>query len=394
MATTDPRVLIPLLEDTQQNLNRVTNDCMASQEKALLTQRNLNEHFVRFQQRTWGLGEQVDRDSKAAASTLQAVEAAQGRASETYDKANRIRAKALQILNKSERTQKHWESEVNRACCRLEKAEDWVRKAEQRFANAKQWVTVATERVRAAMGQVEVAEGQVQACEHRLSAARSARASAEAAFNTCRAQVNYVTDSEGNTRVSYPDCSGYEAAVRQAGHAIQNAEIDLRRMHAALDIARKELQATRIELSKATSELAAAKTELIDAQTELAEAKLDLERCQIALKKSKKAVQLATTSTEHAGISVDLAVQANEAAEIARKEIEQVLDWNQRQKRLVEDLDLLVRQAENAVEQSAMDSRQSDMHGMRALEFVHSCDHNLARRIDLLHELERTVGLL
>ena len=148
MATTDPRVLIPLLEDTQQNLNRVTNDCMASQEKALLTQRNLNEHFVRFQQRTWGLGEQVDRDSKAAASTLQAVEAAQGRASETYDKANRIRAKALQILNKSERTQKHWESEVNRACCRLEKAEDWVRKAEQRFANAKQWVTVATERVR------------------------------------------------------------------------------------------------------------------------------------------------------------------------------------------------------------------------------------------------------
>src|SRR5690349_18495671 len=98
MSMTDPRVLIPMLEDLQQGLERAVAECRDCIANAARWQRHLAGHGARLAARIGALEALAHEDKQCSRETLAAVEAAEARSTDAVGQSDQILDHARRVL--------------------------------------------------------------------------------------------------------------------------------------------------------------------------------------------------------------------------------------------------------------------------------------------------------
>jgi hypothetical protein len=226
MSLTDPRILIPLLEDLREELSRTSLEAREAVGEAARTQAYLREHVERLRLRAQAMVELAAEDARLAGELRRLVDEADQRAANCIHDCADAAGMASNVLTKAIQACNHWKSEVERA----------------------------RRRVRAARAWVAAARHAVDRAQARLSSAEADLNSAEYALAECRRPI-VTHDREGRPHTHYRDCSAHAARVAAAAAAVARA-------HSELEAALAELRAAKRELADAERDLAACEAAL------------------------------------------------------------------------------------------------------------------------------------
>jgi hypothetical protein len=332
MSTTDPRVLLPLLEDLQQGLRRGTLESRETLHEAESSQQHLQEHCARLLQRTGILEAMVANDEVLAGWIATVVEQAAGRAEDASQQANGAQRLAEAVRAEADQAHATWRSEVGRARHRESAARAWVSRAQQHVAAAQQ---------------------QLSAAHAELSAAQSELAQAQ--------QPIVTYDQNGNAQYSYQDCTMYVMCVQQAQYLILHAEQTLH----------------------------GAQSDLGSAQCELAQAQQDLARCEANLARAEQALPVARDAVEDAQAASSAARQALDAVGAARVPADGAARLAATERLMVGELLTLALQAEDLADQATEQMRSAWLHGDAVEDAARLCDNDLSLRADHLRSVDR-----
>jgi hypothetical protein len=317
MPSTDPRVLIRLLEDLQEGLKRNTLESRETLHEAERAQAHLHEHSARLARWVRQLGMLIAEDERRAGSITNAADEAHSRSDDALRTAQSTLgfAEATQVKCVQART--YWQGEVTRAERRVRRA-----------------------------------EAAAHAARARANAARQELWAAEAALADCEQPI-ITTDSKGNIRTQYRDCSGCRARVHRARAAVAHAE----------------------------GELAAAMAELRAAQSDLA-------HCRGCLVRAGQALQAAIAAVAEGQAACAEALAAVAAASAARKLAEQVQQRADKERQLGRVLDGLARQVDGRVQQAGEQLHQARRHGDVVEDTARLCVNDLSLRADHLRAVD------
>lgn len=296
MDLADPRVLHVLLDDLARGLRRIALEVRESIHGGEQTQRQLFEQSQLLARRIELLRGDVAHAGELANMRSDDVARASHHARDAMITAQAADRDVKSTAARAAGAVAKWNAEVSRAQRRVAAAQSWVLRAENRVSSAAAWVSRARSRVTSA--------------EMAVSRAQSELASAESALSSCR-QPRYETDSNGNSRTVYNNCSGEESRVSSARSAVFHA--------------RSELANAEAELQSAKSELLAAELELDDARRELANAHADLSYCQQCLGVACAAAQLTQDAAAHANAALIAATEAVDGVSAAQPPLRDLL---------------------------------------------------------------------
>jgi DNA repair exonuclease SbcCD ATPase subunit len=333
MGILNPRKLILILEDLQEELMRWSTRASEMLETANYTQRLSQEQVDREHHRA---GVMIDRaiEDRYAVDDMQAkVNSLLSSCHEAKQQAHKTLKEVNISWNQAQKTHSHWQTELDYAL-------NWLDQAEQRVVEA---------------------QAELRAAEIHLSNAKSSLANAIQALQNCRNSGYSYTDSNGYTRHYVPDCSSYEQAVRQAEEKVLHAE---RRLEAAI----KELKAALAELERAKRRVAC---------------------CQTAVGHTKQAVNLAEHAQERADLAVNAAERSLEHAEAAQRTVliadEKATEEEDEAHMMMRD----VTDAQSFTSEAQSQLRNADRFEESTQRLVVITQSELTRRVDQLYEFNR-----
>jgi len=388
MSSTDPRILIPIIEELCEGLRRSSLEQMQVVEDATAAQRSLEEHTTRMDLRISLLQKQTDSDLRIARDSLDNVERSQARTEDLSARCDHTLSDCLRIEEHSNRVRNHWRGEVARAEARVKSAASWVSNAEARVSRAESNVRSAEADLMQAQNQRASATEQVGRCESRLSYARGSLDSARSALAHCQQPVQR-TDSQGRQYVEHRDCSGCYAAVSNAEYAVAQASNDLSAAQSDLRAARERESIAEHQLSMARNELMSARAELTSAQAELQAARKDLYDCQVSLEKAIKAVASALAARERADFAKHTSAKAFDAVSAARAPAERALDLNTLQLRLCERLLQTLKSSQTLIDASQFELNKAAISVDKAVDSAMGGGNAMSIRMDDLRDLDR-----
>lgn len=256
--STDPRVIILILDDVAKSAERLSHDGR----EADRTAERLHAHCLEFHLGVTRIANSCIAESQTVMNSGQsAVAMAQFCSARTdeHERSSRAsRSGAMQAKHQADEAVRCWTKQVSLAKERVGRAHAWVSRSESLRDEA----VVAYNN---ALHRLSELEGRLQQCR----------------------QPVQDRDSNGNYRTRYRDCSGLERAVAHASH---------------------QVDAARHEVNEAESELNRARLELQSAQ-------LWLDDCERRLSLANSAVQLATAAMSKADHSLAEVCRAREHAD-------------------------------------------------------------------------------
>lgn len=388
MSSTDPRILIPLIEEIREELRRAVSEHQQVVQEATTAQRCLSEHAYRMATRISHLQAQTESDGHVVESALDKVENSDARTDDLKSKCEHASKDCVAIHGVCCRTRDHWQAEVARAQGRVHRAEVWVSNAEANVTRAESNVRQAEVDLLQKRNQRAEAEAEVNNCHYRVRNAQAYLETAQSDLARCQQPV-VRTDSNGRRYEEHRDCSGCVAAVSRAAAALNQARHDLQRAEYQLGQATHEETLAEHRLARAQSELASARADLAKARSELQAAETDLGNCQVALQKALKAVDVAIQALKQVDLAKTTSVKAEDAVSLARVPAERSKERNDAQSNLCDQLSVLLRTAQVSIDESMFELNKVVHNLEHAFESAMNGCNAMSLRLDDLHNIDR-----
>ncbi|MBZ0297958.1 MAG: hypothetical protein K8L99_35725, partial [Anaerolineae bacterium] len=276
MGVTDPRKLIVILRDLEQELERWSGKASDMVRTAQYAQNIQREQVERTWRHSRLVTEQYNEDEAVYRSRKQNVHDLVLRCDDNVQTAQVLVSDVETKLNEVKTNLEHWTNE-------LEKALEWQRRAQARLARAERELAAAQQSLASAERELSYARDELRRCQN-----------------------SYETDSQG--RRYRKDCSGparrVERAVAEVNAAqrrVQIAQIEVNEARAELDRATRRVRAyqSAVQLGKQARDRA--EESLLRAQNSLTQA----ERALDSARSAERGVELAGERLETEGEHVD-----------------------------------------------------------------------------------------
>jgi len=333
MGIFNPRKLILILEDLQQELMRWSSRATDMLETANHTQRLSQEQADREHHRAGVIMDSAIEDRHAVDDMHEEVNSLLSNCHKAKQQAHRTLKEVNISWNEAQKTQNYWHKQLNYAL-------QWLASAKQRVAQAKAKLKTAREYLSDAEQKLEYAQRALQ---------------------NCRNSAYTYIDHEGRTRHHVPNCSGYEAAIRRAEEEVWYAQ---HRVEAAIE----ELNAAIAEQERA---------------------KRRVQCCKTAVGHAEQAVNLAKQAIEHADMAVNAAERSLEHTESAKRTMliadEKATEEENEANMMKDD----VQDAQSFTDEAQFQLRNADRLEESGQRLLVITQDELTRRIDQLYNFNR-----
>lgn len=287
MTATDPRHLIPRLEDLSERIQRAAAEARDLMAQSVWLQAQMREQANHVNDRAIIAASTAADDLRRAESCGSAVGVTHARWESTSQTTHAVAKNAATCRANADAARAKWENEVHLAIYRVQNA-------------------VAA----------------VDAAEHAVDSARSHLQAAKAALASCRTPVPR-TDSQGRTYYVQRDCSNYEAAVVAAMEHLEEARMRLHVAEAELAAAKAHLTACKHALELAVFAVGIATSADSDATWAVREVSEAATRVDAARSQAHVACEHATAEVAAAETALQHAVQADKLVSAAAQILQQ-----------------------------------------------------------------------
>jgi hypothetical protein len=264
MSLGNPDILILILNDLVEKLDRWKTKSSEVLRESRYIQRNSNDIVARAETKTRIISNQAHEDNIAVEQITSDTNVQYDKYEAYLETANKLEHRSQEIRNQALQTFSHWSAE-------LRKAQEWLIRAQNEL--------------NAANLELEHAIYAVQTAESNLSQAKYA-------LSDCESKV--YKDKDG--KVHYPNCSSQERAVSEAASAlseaqqretrararVQRAQEDLRRAQARVDCCRNAVALSEQACSEAKLGLDYSTTAVNYAERSIENTQSALQYCELA----------------------------------------------------------------------------------------------------------------
>lgn len=332
MGMTDPRHLLPMLDDIQIELQRSEIAFAERLAAAKDAQRVAHEHAFRLQQESRQLSAMVEQDRQQALK-------ADDLASSTY-------AYADEATRYAERSQAE-------ATSLRQQAQAMLSQCQQAVAHAQAVLNAAEQHLQAQ-------RHNLQRCQQDMRQANESAVAARQAYDSCMQQAQAARDNEKSSQ-NAPNCSGLAAAAQAA---------------------EQQVHAARIACDQAEQQVAHAQYAVAEARQRLLEAERRLHVASAAVGAASEAVGIARQACSAAADGMAVARQATGAA---AENIQLVKQAEAYAARVAETAVA----CQTTVDDSASHLGQVETSGKSVQDISHRAQQDLRLRVEALLEFDR-----